>query len=189
MVMVRRSILLVFAILFAAVSPARASLFNFDFEGGGYSVIGVLNADTTSLNALGGYNITAISGNVTSTGAGPVGPIDSLLGGQPAAHTTSPSGLFFYDNTLLVGAPAVSNDGILFSVLGTEWNIFSNGPTAYALYGTVGGGGYNPENVPGTFAVTAVPEASTWAMLILGFAGIGFMAYRRKSSGEALRLA
>src|SRR5436189_44841 len=29
--------------------------------------------------------------------------------------------------------------------------------------------------------VSAVPEPSTWAMLILGFAGIGFMAYRRKS--------
>jgi PEP-CTERM motif len=24
-----------------------------------------------------------------------------------------------------------------------------------------------------------VPEPSTWAMMILGFAGIGFMAYRR----------
>jgi hypothetical protein len=27
----------------------------------------------------------------------------------------------------------------------------------------------------------AVPEPSTWAMMILGFAGVGFMAYRRKS--------
>ncbi|MGC2319688.1 MAG: PEPxxWA-CTERM sorting domain-containing protein [Bradyrhizobium sp.] len=27
----------------------------------------------------------------------------------------------------------------------------------------------------------AVPEPTTWAMLLLGFAGIGFMAYRRKS--------
>jgi len=27
----------------------------------------------------------------------------------------------------------------------------------------------------------AVPEPSTWAMMLLGFAGIGFMAYRRKS--------
>ena len=27
----------------------------------------------------------------------------------------------------------------------------------------------------------AVPEPSTWAMMIIGFAGIGFMAYRRKS--------
>jgi hypothetical protein len=32
-----------------------------------------------------------------------------------------------------------------------------------------------------------VPEPSTWAMLILGFAGVGFMAYRRKGQG-ALRL-
>jgi hypothetical protein len=29
--------------------------------------------------------------------------------------------------------------------------------------------------------VAAVPEPSTWAMMILGFAGIGFMAYRRKN--------
>ncbi|SHK60755.1 PEP-CTERM protein-sorting domain-containing protein [Bradyrhizobium lablabi] len=28
---------------------------------------------------------------------------------------------------------------------------------------------------------SSVPEPSTWAMLILGFAGVGFMAYRRKS--------
>ena len=28
---------------------------------------------------------------------------------------------------------------------------------------------------------SAVPEPSTWAMMILGFAGLGFMAYRRKA--------
>jgi hypothetical protein len=27
----------------------------------------------------------------------------------------------------------------------------------------------------------AVPESSTWAMLLIGFAGVGFMAYRRKA--------
>jgi hypothetical protein len=32
-----------------------------------------------------------------------------------------------------------------------------------------------------TSTVSAVPEPSTWAMLLLGFAGIGFMAYRRKA--------
>ena len=31
------------------------------------------------------------------------------------------------------------------------------------------------------FIAEAVPEPSTWAMMILGFAGVGFMAYRRKS--------
>jgi PEP-CTERM motif len=30
-------------------------------------------------------------------------------------------------------------------------------------------------------SVGAVPEPSTWAMMILGFAGIGFMTYRQKS--------
>jgi hypothetical protein len=34
---------------------------------------------------------------------------------------------------------------------------------------------------PGVGNVSAVPEPSTWAMLLLGFGGVGFMAYRRKS--------
>jgi len=44
----------------------------------------------------------------------------------------------------------------------------------------------------GTFttgAIGAVPEPSTWAMMILGFCGLGFMAYRREQNGPALRLA
>jgi hypothetical protein len=35
---------------------------------------------------------------------------------------------------------------------------------------------------------TDVPEPSTWAMMILGFFGVGFLAYRRKSK-QALRFA
>ena len=31
----------------------------------------------------------------------------------------------------------------------------------------------------GTFSVTAVPEPSTWAMMGLGFASLGFAAFRR----------
>jgi hypothetical protein len=30
-------------------------------------------------------------------------------------------------------------------------------------------------------SIAAVPEPSTWAMLVLGFAGVGFLAYRRKN--------
>jgi hypothetical protein len=37
--------------------------------------------------------------------------------------------------------------------------------------------------------VAAAPEASTWAMMILGFAGVGFMAHRRRSQTAALRVA
>jgi PEP-CTERM motif len=36
--------------------------------------------------------------------------------------------------------------------------------------------------------ITPIPEPSTWAMMILGFFGVGFMAYRRKRTGPALRL-
>jgi hypothetical protein len=38
------------------------------------------------------------------------------------------------------------------------------------------------------FAVSGVPEASTWAMMILGFLGLGFLGYR-KSSGTSFRVA
>jgi hypothetical protein len=36
--------------------------------------------------------------------------------------------------------------------------------------------------------VPAAPEPATWAMMMLGFAGVGFMAYRRKNRG-AFRIA
>jgi PEP-CTERM motif len=55
---------------------------------------------------------------------------------------------------------------------------------AYDAYPT----GINPagfdwsEGVIGTASVAPVPEPSTWAMMLLGFAGICFMAYRRKSA-------
>jgi hypothetical protein len=35
----------------------------------------------------------------------------------------------------------------------------------------------------------AVPEPSTWAMMILGFAGVAFMAYRRRNKDALLRVA
>jgi hypothetical protein len=37
------------------------------------------------------------------------------------------------------------------------------------------------DSASGTFNIANVPEPSTWAMMVLGFAGMGFMAYRRKS--------
>ncbi|MBV8920005.1 MAG: PEP-CTERM sorting domain-containing protein [Bradyrhizobium sp.] len=31
-------------------------------------------------------------------------------------------------------------------------------------------------------SISAVPEPSTWGMMILGFLGLGWMTYRRKNS-------
>jgi len=72
----------------------------------------------------------------------------------------------------------------------------------FVLYGS---GSYdgskwtNPEGGTSTLKIVAdfkdviaappVPEPSTWAMMILGFAGVGFMAYRRKRGGNALTAA
>lgn len=47
--------------------------------------------------------------------------------------------------------------------------VFSTGPSAFEF----------------AFA-SPVPEPSTWAMMILGFAGVGYMTYRRKRQAPAL---
>ena len=83
-------------------------------------------------------------------------------------------------DTVTFTAPAAQND--LNS--GDEFNLivgFTGGPiiaSDFSYTATWTG-----------FEVVAMPEPSTWAMMILGFAGVGFMAYRRKQNGPALRLA
>jgi hypothetical protein len=46
---------------------------------------------------------------------------------------------------------------------------------------------FQPTHVTAVEIAAAVPEPSTWAMMILGFAGVGFIAYRRRNL--ALRVA
>jgi hypothetical protein len=50
-----------------------------------------------------------------------------------------------------------------------------------------GGDGGLPFLAAVTTEVAAVPEPSTWAMMIIGFLGLGFTAYRRKN--DLLRFA
>jgi hypothetical protein len=45
-------------------------------------------------------------------------------------------------------------------------------------------GGFNSVRQEGFGFATAVPEPSTWAMLIIGFAGVGFLAYRRRGEPQ-----
>jgi hypothetical protein len=92
-----------------------------------------------------------------------------------------PSAPFFY------GSFSLGNN------YSTEWGCSSQ--TGYCLTSGGLGGYYNffplvaqPESGLVEFAtvsndvVAGVPEPSTWAMMILGFFGVGFMAYRRKSN-------
>lgn len=52
--------------------------------------------------------------------------------------------------------------------------------------GLPSGESYIAGNIVKSAAVSPVPEPSTWAMMILGFCGLGFMAYHRKRYGNAL---
>jgi hypothetical protein len=69
------------------------------------------------------------------------------------------------NNTLLGGLNGLSWECVGFSCP-------TDGPIRYVLDADV--------NVVGS--VAAVPEPGTWAMLIVGFAGISFMMYRRRAS-------
>jgi hypothetical protein len=69
-----------------------------------------------------------------------------------------------------------------FRQVADQYNAFNNG-NPDAGYPTAG---FWTASFP---TVAAVPEPLTWAMMILGFCGLGFMAYRRKQNGPSLRLA
>ena len=76
----------------------------------------------------------------------------------------------------------VSNDELAY--VNSIFGMAGSGDFRIALESTITGSGGGPESF---LAVSAIPEPSTWAMLILGFLGVGFMAYRRKGQ-VALRL-
>jgi probable HAF family extracellular repeat protein len=42
-------------------------------------------------------------------------------------------------------------------------------------------------SIEGFIATPSVPEPSTWAMMLIGFAGLGFVAYRRTKKGAAVQ--
>ena len=78
----------------------------------------------------------------------------------------------FYDQSLF-GNPADGN-GIGFAVGGVDYNIY------YQLFF-----GSQPDyfNLPLTSSsnsnITTVPEPSTWALTLLGFAGLGYAGFLR----------
>jgi hypothetical protein len=72
-------------------------------------------------------------------------------------------------------------------LLETTSSLFSGLPTTIdsAESGVPGEGA-----LVGTLTIAAaVPEPSTWAMMILGFCGLGFVTYRRKQNRSALSVA
>ncbi len=62
------------------------------------------------------------------------------------------------------------------------WNVALAGPNGPAALNTGSGWALQPplDEPFGAFAIegNAIPEPSTWAMMLLGFAGLGFLGYR-----------
>jgi hypothetical protein len=137
-----------------------------------------LTATTGPLSGTGFIDLSAApgSGTVVVTPTSPlpnlVTAFDVTVGGHTLDLTNTYTDLIFSNGTLIsidvsgtVAAGKYSSDVLGYQFLPTDGT-----PTV------------------GTITVTAVPEASTWAMMILGFIGVGFMAYRRKgqsSKGQA----
>jgi len=123
------------------------------------------------------------SGTLTITD----GPIGSGLVSVPTADITTltmsidgfnfnllpvVSALEFLSGNLydITAGPAIDGAASL-SVNATTASFDSGGNSPVIAYDTVS-------------AVVAVPEPSTWTMLILGFCGIGFMAFRRQANAS-----
>lgn len=94
---------------------------------------------------------------------------------------------FTNDPIVFFDIPDASNPGnatlVVCSQPGFSCGNFTGNQTVYAS-------GYALGDTSSIFFATtfttAVPEPSTWAMMILGFAGVGFMAYRRRNQTAAI---
>ncbi len=137
-------------------SNAHAFSFNFTSFDGTFTVTGQLST-ASSLDAVGGYDVTGIAGSV----AGPNGAaISSLINNpNPSTESISPDGVFIYDNVLLANSsPLLDYGGVLFTSNGLEYNIFyQNGN--YQLIETLSPHGTAYSGQDGSFTITAIPAS------------------------------
>jgi hypothetical protein len=97
-----------------------------------------------------------------------------------------------YDNVYFPGAaPHLDDNGILFRSGGFDYNLYSIGP-AYYLSTDNPAGVYDPGepvafgDLARTDAITSAPEPSTWALMLLGFAGLALAAGRKARRSDAV---
>lgn len=111
-----------------------------------------------------------------------------LAGSQGGSGNVDP--VFAHTTKILFSIGGVTQELTLDPTAGftTYTFLFTTTGEGQLTFRDLPGGNNNVGNILDNVTVTAVPEPSTWAMMILGFLGVGFMAYRRKS-GPALRIA
>jgi hypothetical protein len=109
----------------------------------------------------------SLNGSLTGLSASSIEFFSSAAGGMFNLTLSSGDVISFFNK---IGAPSAD--------IGSNGNLVT-GQWAVDLlsFDKVSGADIN-----GAGVVTAVPEPSTWAMMILGFGALGFFAYRRRSS-------
>jgi hypothetical protein len=137
-------------------SNAHAFNFNFTSFDGTFTVTGQLNT-ASSLDAVGGYDVTGIAGSVVGPNGGTIGSL--INNPNPAAESISPDGVFIYDNVLLAnGSPSLDYGGLLFTSNNLEYNIFYQ-DGRYQLIETLSPHGTAYSEQDGTFTISAVPAS------------------------------
>lgn len=177
----------------ASVVPAKAVLVDYDIVfSGGASGSGVLVLDLPSLPTA-SIPWTGLPGPIFSSLSATFGALHFELTNSNIAWG-SVQGAHVWGPPPAGGPPDSSHLSIAVTQSQTG---LAPGMNYLALYNwwdnegsfeikTVAGNdianGHYALGAPSIHAIAAVPEASTWAMLVLGFAGVGFMAYRRRNN-------
>jgi PEP-CTERM motif len=137
-------------------------------------------------------NVAAGANQMILVGSARLNLITDLVFTAPTSGQYAVTGSFIGDQRgINVGVAVLSNGNSLFSSSVTSFGQIVPFNTSLTLnqgdtieFAVIQGLG--SQNTGLDVSISAVPEPSTWAMLLLGFAGVGFVAYRRKSK-PALR--
>ena len=151
----------------------NAAVYKFTFE-----------SSDTELTAAGQFTVntsdgvTGVSGVISGLANQTITAVAPSPNFPGAAY--SPDGSFIYNNLYHASGMAFDIDGLLFVTAqnpGGYWNLWGTSPGNYSLWELMGSYNY-PIEESGTLSVAAAPELSTWAMMLLGFASLGYAGYR-----------
>jgi hypothetical protein len=119
---------------------------------------------------------TALIGDASDVAAALLGPGDEIFG-DAILDLGSSTFDFSYQGDLLLGL--IGGFVLDVTVNGAEVSIGDPGDNTVINLGSFGSNIDLTISGDGTFAIGgAVPEASTWAMMLAGFAGLGFLGWR-----------